>query len=131
MSKIFFCAVVIPSENTKLLEVRRSKDSENIRVYSVQEIWWDTIYDLCRSWIFDWSSNGCKTNSENSSTTKGGECISCEYSTPTIGTFDGLENNLDVYRGEDYMKSFCESIRERLMKIINSERKKIVPLTND
>ena len=29
------------------------------------------------------------------------------------------------------MKSFCESIRERLMKIINSERKKIVPLTND
>ena len=50
---------------------------------------------------------------------------------PTIGTFDGLENNLDVYRGEDYMKRFCESIRDRLMKIINSERKKIVPLTND
>ena len=45
--------------------------------------------------------DGCKHNSENSSTAKGGEYVSCEYSMSKIGTFDGLENNHHIYRGED------------------------------
>ena len=34
----------------------------------------------------------------------------------------------NVYRGEDCMKMFCESLSEQVMKIINFEKKKIMPL---
>ena len=34
----------------------------------------------------------------------------------------------NVYRGEDCMKMFCESLREQAMKIRNFEKKKIMPL---
>ena len=74
--------------------------------------------------------DGCKNNFEKSSATKVGEPIPCEYSMSTIWTFDGIENKQDVNRGEDYMKKFCESLIENSMKIINFEKKKIIPLTS-
>ena len=43
----------------------------------------------------------------------------------TIWTFE------DVYRGEDYMPKFGESLREHAMKIINFEKKNVIPLTNN
>ena len=46
----------------------------------------------------------------------------------TIWTFDGVKNMYNVYRGEDCMKMFCESLSEQVMKIINFEKKKIMPL---
>ena len=48
-----------------------------------------------------------------------------------IWTFDSMENKNNVYRGEDCMKKFCESLREHTVKIINFEKKKILPLTNE
>ena len=48
----------------------------------------------------------------------------------TIWTFDGIENKHDVYRGDNDMNNFCESLREHAMKIINFEKKKIIPLKN-
>ena len=38
-------------------------------------------------------------------------------------TFDGTENKDDADRGEDYMKKFCESLREQPMKIIDFEKR--------
>ena len=35
-----------------------------------------------------------------------------------------------VYRGEDYMKKFCEYLKEHTMKKNNFEKKKMIPLTN-
>ena len=40
-----------------------------------------------------------KNNPEKPCTTKVGEPIPCRYSMYTIWTFDGIENNHDVYRG--------------------------------
>ena len=37
------------------------------------------------------------------------------YSVSTIWTFDGIENNRKVSRGEDYMKKFYESLKEHAM----------------
>ena len=37
----------------------------------------------------------------------------------TISSFRSIENKHDVYIGKDYMKKFCESLREYTMKIIN------------
>ena len=47
-----------------------------------------------------------------------------------IWTFDDIENINNVYRGKDCMKTFCESLRDHTMKIINFEKKKIIPITN-
>ena len=72
----------------------------------------------------------CKNNPEKSSTTKLGEHITCGYSISTIWVFDGIENKHDLCRGEDCMKYFCRSLREHAMKMINIERKKMMPLRN-
>ena len=50
---------------------------------------------------------------------------------PAILTFDGIEDQLDVYRREDCLKKFCESSKEKQMKIANFERKKMLPLTKE
>ena len=74
---------------------------------------------------------GCKNNFEKSSTTKVGEHIPCEYSVSTVWIFDGMENTHNVYRGEDYVKKFCESLWNHAMKINNFEKKKMIPLTKE
>ena len=71
----------------------------------------------------------CKNNPENSSTTKVSEHIPSRFSMSTILSFRSIENNHDVYRGKDYMKKFCESLREHAMKIINFKKKKMKLLT--
>ena len=38
--------------------------------------------------------------------------------------FKDLESKHDVYRIRDCMKTFCESLREQVMKIINFKKKK-------
>ena len=43
---------------------------------------------------------------------------------PAVWTFDGIEDQRDVYRGKDSLKKFCESSKEETMKIVNFERKK-------
>ena len=68
--------------------------------------------------------NECKTNPENSSTTKVSEHITSEFSMSTILSFRSIENKYHVYRGKDCMKNFCESLREHTMKIINFQNKK-------
>ena len=47
----------------------------------------------------------------------------------TIWAFDDIENRHSLYRGEDFMKKFCSSLREHVTNVINSERKKMLPLT--
>ena len=48
-----------------------------------------------------------------------------------IWTSEGIENKDDLYRGEDCKKKSCEYLREHKMKVINSEKKKTIPLTNE
>ena len=49
---------------------------------------------------------------------------------PTI-SFKSIENKHDLYRGNNCMKEFCESLREQAMKIINFKRKKMKLLTKE
>ena len=62
-----------------------------------------------------------RSNSENSSRTKVIQHIPSGF---TISSFRNIENKLDVYRGQDCMKTFCELLREHAMKIINFKMKK-------
>ena len=68
--------------------------------------------------------DGCKNNLENSSKTKVSKHIPSGFSMSTISSFKNIKNKYDVYRNEDYMKTFCELLRERTMKIINLKKKK-------
>ena len=65
----------------------------------------------------------CTNNPENSSTAKKEEHTPCVYSMSTIWAFDHIENKHTLYHGKDYMKKFCESLREHAKNIIDFEKK--------
>ena len=44
---------------------------------------------------------------------------------------DTTKTKLDCYRGKDCMKRFCKSLKEHVIKIINYEKKEMIPLTNE
>ena len=58
-------------------------------------------------------------------------CLHVVYLLFTCCLFDPKENKLDSYTGKDCMKKFCENLRERVLRIINYEKKKIISLTKE
>ena len=66
---------------------------------------------------------------EKSPTTKINKHTPSGYPLFTHCSFDKTKNKLDYYRGEDCMKKFCLDLREHATKIINYEKKKMIPLT--
>ena len=73
----------------------------------------------------------CINNPNESSTTKINKHTPSGYSIFTSCSFDESRNILNYYRGNDCMKKFCESLRIHATKIINYEKKKIIPLTKE
>ena len=71
----------------------------------------------------------CENNPYESSTTKINKHTPSGYSIFTSCSFDESRNKLNYYRGKDCMKKFCKDLREHATRIINYERKKMVPLT--
>ena len=49
----------------------------------------------------------------------------------TNSSFDATKNKLDCYKGEDCMEKFYKDLREHAMKIINYEKKEMIPITNE
>ena len=43
-----------------------------------------------------------------------------------ISSFKSIEKKHDVYRFKDSIKTFCESLREHTMKIINFKKNEII-----
>ena len=73
----------------------------------------------------------CKNNPEKPSTTKSGEHIPGVYSMSVTWKFDGTERKHDVYRGKNCMKKYYESLIESATKIVNSAKKKMIPLIKE
>ena len=73
--------------------------------------------------------NTCHNNPEKSSTTKINNHTPSSYSLFTQFSFDKLKKKLDYYRGNNCMKNFCLDLREHATKIINYEKKEMIPLT--
>ena len=46
----------------------------------------------------------------------------------TKHSFDEAENRLDYYRGRDCIEKLCKKLKEHAMKIINYEKKEMIPL---
>ena len=73
--------------------------------------------------------NTCYNNLEESSTTEINKPTPSGYSLFTHCSFVKTKNKIDYYRGEDCVKKFCLNLREQATKIINYEKKKMIPLT--
>ena len=73
----------------------------------------------------------CYNNPESSSTTKINKHTPSGYSIYTHCSFDKSKNKLSHYRGEDCMKRFCKDLKEHAKKIINCEKKDMIPLTKE
>ena len=71
----------------------------------------------------------CYNNLEESSTTEINKHKPSGYSLFAHCSFDKTKNKLDCYRGKDCMKKFCKDLTEHATKIINYEKKDMIPLT--
>ena len=73
--------------------------------------------------------NTCHNNPEKSSTTKVNKHTPSGYSLFTHCSFDTTKNKLDYYRGKNCVKNFFLDLRKHATKIINYEKKEMIPLT--
>ena len=73
----------------------------------------------------------CINNPSESSTTKINKHTPSGYSIFTHCSFDKSKNKLNYYRGKDCMKKFSKDLKEHVSKIINYEKKKMIPLTTE
>ena len=71
----------------------------------------------------------CNNNLEESSTTEINKHTPSGYSLFTHFSFDKTKNKLDYYRGDNCMEKFCKDLREHATKMINYEKKDMIPLT--
>ena len=73
----------------------------------------------------------CINNPNESSTIKINKHTPSGYSIFTSCSFDESRNKLNYYRGKDCMKKFCKDLKEHAKRMINYEKKKIIPLTKE
>ena len=73
----------------------------------------------------------CLNNPNESSTTKINKHTPSGYSIFTHCSFNKSKSKLTYYRGKDCMKKFSKDLREHVSKIINYEKKKMIPLTTE
>ena len=73
----------------------------------------------------------CINNPNESSAIKINKHTPSGYSIFTSCSFDESRNKLNYYRGKDCMKKFCKDLKEHAKRMINYEKKKIIPLTKE
>ena len=73
--------------------------------------------------------SACYNNPEKSSTTEINKHTQSGYSLFTHCSFDKSKNKLDYYRGDHCMEKFCKDLREHTTKMVNYEKKDMIPLT--
>ena len=114
-----FCDIIIPDEDNKILKYNPGEQSLKVPfiVYADLECLLQKI-------------NTCQNNPDKSYTEKKAEHIPSGYSLVTCSSFDKSKNERKYYRGKDCMIMFCKDLKEQAMKIINYDKKKIIPLTD-
>ena len=73
----------------------------------------------------------CQNNPNELSNTEINKHVPSGYSLFTHCSFDKTKNKLDYYRSKDCIKKFCKDLREHATKIIDYEKKKMIPLTTE
>ena len=113
-----YCQVEIPNEDIKIIKCNQGEKSIGslFIIYADLECLLEKI-------------DTCYNNPENSSTIEINKHTPSGYSLFTHCSLDKTKNKLDYYRGNDCMEKFCKDLREHATKIINHEKKEMIPLT--
>ena len=113
-----YCYVEMPAEYNKTLKYIKGEKSMKspFIVYADLECLLEKM-------------NTCHNNPKKSSTTKTSKRTPSGYSLFTHCSSDRTKNKVDYYRGKNCMKNFCLDLREHATKIINYEKKEMIPLT--
>ena len=110
--------VEMPEEDNKILKYNQGEKSMKVLFI---------IYTDLESLLE--KMNICHSNPEKSSTTKINKHTPSGYSLFTHCSFDATKNKLDYCRGKNCKKNVCVDLREHATKIINYEKKEMIPLT--
>ena len=113
-----YCHVEIPTKDSNIIKYNHGEKSMKLPfvIYADLECLLEKI-------------STCENNPNESSTTKINKHTPSSYSIFTSCSFDESKNQLNYYRGKDHMKKFCKDLREHATRIINYEKKRMVPLT--
>ena len=76
-----------------------------------------------------WKINTPQINLEKKATEKKATHRPSGYSLVTCCSFDKSKNERTYYKGEE--KIFCKNLKDQAMKIINYEKKEMIPLTDE
>ena len=76
-------------------------------------------------------TNTCNNNPMKSYTKAEALQKPSEYSLLTSCSFDKSENKQTYYRGRDYMKRFCDDLKEHVTRLTNYEIKPMDPVIED
>ena len=111
-----YCYVEMPEENNKILKYNQGEKSMKVLFIISSDL--ERLLE---------KMNPCHNNPEKSSATKINKPTPSGYSLLTHCSFDTTKNKLGYYRGKNFMKNFCLDLREHLTKIINYEKKEMIP----
>ena len=78
-----------------------------------------------------WKMNACQVNLTKSYIEKKAEHELSGYPWVKCCSFDKSKTECNYYRDQDCIKIFCRDLRDSAMKIINHEKKDIIPLTKE
>ena len=113
-----YCHVEMPNEDNKIIKYNQGEKS--VRSPFI-------IYANLDCLLEEIST--CYNNLEESSTTEINKHTPSGYSLFTHCSFDKTKNKLDYYRGDNCMEKFSKDLRKHATKIINYEKKDMIPLT--
>ena len=113
-----YCHVEMPNEDNKIIKYNQGEKSikSPFIIYADLECLLEKISTFYN-------------NLEESSTTEINKHTLSGYLLFTHCSFDKTKNKLDYYKGDNCMKKFCKDLREHATKIINYEKKDMIPLT--
>ena len=115
-----YCHVEMPTKNNNITKYNHGEKSMKLPF---------VIYADLECLLEKMST--CINNPNESSTTKINKHTPSGYSIFTYCSFDESKKKLNYYRGKDCMKNFSKDLRELASKIINYEKKKMIPLTTE
>ena len=113
-----YCCIEMPNEDNKILKYNHREKSMRAPFMFYADL--ESLLE---------KMDTCYDDPEKSSTAKINKHTPSGYSLFTHCSFNKGENKLDYYRGGDCMKMFCLDLREHATKIINYEKKELIPLT--
>ena len=113
-----YCHVEMPTKNNNIIKYNHGEKSMKLPF---------VIYADLECLLEKMST--CINNPNESPTTKINKHVPSVYSIFTHCSFDESKNKLNYYRKDDCMNKFCKDLRKHVTKIINYEKKKMIPLT--